>query len=279
MVSIPKVLILNATGTNRDHDAARAVERAGGQPEIVHVNQLRDDPTRLHQFQMMILPGGFSYGDALGAGRLWASDLRWLFQDELARFIDAGKPVLGICNGFQALVKSGWLPGPPPLSPPRKRGGSPAAYIFPPPRGGDERGGATLTRNASNRFECRWVWLEPNPDSPCVFTQGLAELIYCPVAHGEGRFIPANDNVLAQLQAQGQIALTYVDRDGSLADYPANPNGSVAGIAGVCNARGNVLGLMPHPENHIFLEQHPQRKRGNLGLSLFENGTRYAKST
>lgn len=266
MVSQPKVLILHATGTNRDHDAAWAVERAGGQPEIVHVNQLRDDPARLHRFQMMILPGGFSYGDALGAGRLWASDLRWLFQDEMARFIDAGKPVLGICNGFQALVKSGWLPGSPPLS-------------SPPLCGGERGGEATLTRNASNRFECRWVWLKPNPYSPCVFTQGLAELIYCPVAHGEGRFIPRDAETLARLQAAGQVALTYVNADGSPAAYPANPNGSVAGIAGVCNARGNVLGLMPHPENHAIAEQHPgwtRGEQGNLGLSLFGRGLDYA---
>ncbi|MBN1937442.1 MAG: phosphoribosylformylglycinamidine synthase I [Anaerolineae bacterium] len=275
----PNILILHATGTNRDHDAAWAVERAGGWAEIVHINQLRDDPAGLHRFQMLILPGGFSYGDALGAGRLWAADLRWLFQDEMARFIDAGKPVLGICNGFQALVKSGWLPGPPPLSPPRKRGGSSVACISPLRSGGDERGGATLTRNASNRFECRWVWLKANEDSPCVFTKGLTESIYCPVAHGEGRFIPANDDALVQLQAQGQIALTYVNADGSQAAYPANPNGSIADIAGVCNARGNVLGLMPHPEDHISTEQHPQRKQANRGLTLFENGIRYAKET
>jgi phosphoribosylformylglycinamidine synthase I len=260
----PQVLILHATGTNRDHDAAWAVEKAGGRPQIVHVNQLRENPQHVHDYQMMILPGGFSYGDALGAGRLWASDMRWLFQDEMARFIDTGKPVLGICNGFQALVKSGWLPGPP-----------------------DAESQATLTRNASNRFECRWVWLEPNTDSPCVFTQRLNAHIYCPVAHGEGRFIPRDDDVLARLQTQGQLALTYVQATGSQtgtpvgqpAGYPANPNGSVADIAGICNTRGNVLGLMPHPENHVAPEQHPRWARGekgNLGLVLFENGIRYA---
>ncbi|MBN1955838.1 MAG: phosphoribosylformylglycinamidine synthase subunit PurQ, partial [Anaerolineae bacterium] len=166
----PSVLILHATGTNRDREAAWAVEAAGGRPTILHVNELRAHPAHLHDFAMLILPGGFSYGDALGAGRLLATDMRWLFQDELGRFIEAGKPVLGICNGFQALVKSGWLPGPP---------------------GEDIQ--ATLTRNASNRFECRWVWLEPDPQSPCVFTRGLAERIHCPVAHGEGRFVPRDD--------------------------------------------------------------------------------------
>jgi phosphoribosylformylglycinamidine synthase I len=252
----PPVLILHATGTNRDHEAAWAVEQAGGKPEIVHVNELRQSPARLHSFHMLVLPGGFSYGDDLGAGRLWASDLRWLFQDELARFVEAGKPVLGICNGFQALVKSGWLPGPP-----------------------DDGIQATLTRNASNRFECRWVWLQPDPASPCVFTQSLTERIYCPVAHGEGRFVPRDEAVLERLSTRRQIALTYSGPSGGPATYPDNPNGSVVGIAGICNEQGNVLGLMPHPEDHIIPCQHPRwsrREEGGLGLPLFIQGVRYA---
>ncbi|MFW6135349.1 MAG: phosphoribosylformylglycinamidine synthase I [Chloroflexota bacterium] len=270
------VLILHATGTNRDREAAWAVEKAGGNPVILHVNALRDRMARLHDFQMLILPGGFSYGDALGAGRLLASDLRWLFEDELADFIESGKPVLGICNGFQALVKSGWLPGPP------------ADGASSPLRTEVE---ATLTRNASNRFECRWVWLEPEPESVCVFTRGLAGRedvrITCPVAHGEGRFVP-DDGVLGRLQARGQIALTYVSgaaRDGRRrsegpANYPANPNGSVADVAGICNEQGNVLGLMPHPEDHIVPWQHPRWTRGErdgLALDLFVEGLGYAR--
>ena len=253
----PPVLILHATGTNRDREAAWAVEAAGGRPAIVHVNELRRRPAHLHDFSMLVLPGGFSYGDALGAGRLLASDLRWLFQDELARFIAAGKPVLGICNGFQALVKSGWLPGPP-------EDGIPA----------------TLTANASNRFECRWVWLRPDPASACVFTRGLAERIHCPVAHGEGRFVPRDDAVLDRLRAGRQIALTYVATGGGPAAYPDNPNGSAAGIAGICNAAGNVLGLMPHPEDHIVPQQHPcwtRGETGGLGLALFVQGLQHAR--
>jgi phosphoribosylformylglycinamidine synthase len=251
-------LILQATGTNRDGDAAHAITKAGGQPEILHVNTLREKPERLQSYQMLVLPGGFSYGDALGAGRLLATDLRWLFQDALAAFIEAGKPVIGICNGFQALVKSGWLPGPP---------GGPAH--------------ATLTRNASNRFECRWVWLEPNPESPCVFTRDLTAPITCPVAHGEGRFVPRDDEVLAVLQARGQVAVTYSTEDGTPPTYPDNPNGSIGDIAGICNARGNVFGLMPHPEDHIIPTQHPRRARGfhdHTGLALFERGIEYAVS-
>ena len=252
----PQVLILQATGTNRDLDAAEAVRLAGGVPVIQHVNQLRQKPSKLHSFHMLVLPGGFSYGDALGAGRLLANDLRWLFQDALARFIDDGKPVIGICNGFQALVRSLWLPGPP----------SSGAQ-------------ATLTRNTSNRFECRWVWLTPNPASTCIFTQGLQEPILCPVAHGEGRFVTRDADTLPRLQTTGQIALNYTTEDGGKPYYPDNPNGSLADIAGVCNAKGNVFGMMPHPENHIYAEQHPRYSRGekgNLGLALFQNGIQYA---
>lgn len=256
MSQAPQVLILQATGTNRDMDAAEAVKLAGAKPIIQHVNQLRQDPTELQTYQMLVLPGGFSYGDALGAGRLLANDMRWLFQDALAQFIDDGKPVIGICNGFQTLVKSRWLPGPP-----------------------EEEAQATLTRNTSNRFECRWVWLAPNPSSQCVFTRDIKEPIHCPVAHGEGRFVTRDPHVLANLQTRGQIAITYTTRDGSAPTYPANPNGSTADIAGICNIRGNVFGMMPHPENHIIPEQHPRRSRGesgNLGLTLFQNGIKYA---
>jgi phosphoribosylformylglycinamidine synthase len=250
------VLILLATGTNRDGDAAYAILKAGGRPTVLHINELRERPERLLDFAMLVLPGGFSYGDALGAGRLLATDLRWLFQDVLTAFVEAHRPVIGICNGFQALVKSGWLPGPP-----------------------DGQARATLTRNASNRFECRWVRLEPNPASPCVFTQGLVEPITCPVAHGEGRFVPRDDAVLAELQATGQIALTYAASRGGPVTYPANPNGSTADIAGVCNASGTLFGLMPHPEDHIDTMLHPRRTRGaanHLGLALFERGVAYA---
>jgi phosphoribosylformylglycinamidine synthase len=278
----PKVLILQATGTNRDPDAAAAIELAGGAPTVLHINALHANPAHLHEYQMLVLPGGFSYGDALGAGRLLAADMRWLFQEEMARFVEAGKPVIGICNGFQALVKSGWLPFPP-LSPPRGGMKSQPASSFPslsPPLGGMKGGEATLTRNASNRFECRWVWLEPNLDSPCIFARGLTERIYCPVAHGEGRFVPRDEAVLADLRANGQIVVTYTTADGSgPVEYPANPNGSTAGIAGICNPQGTIFGLMPHPEDHIFPEQHPgyaRGERGNLGLSLFAQGLRYA---
>jgi phosphoribosylformylglycinamidine synthase I len=208
---------------------------------------------------LLLLPGGFSYADALGAGKLLALDLKIYFAEAVHTFIDSGKPVIGICNGFQALVKSGILPD---LEAP---GAAPLA---------------TLTFNAGGHFECRWVTLRAVSQT-CVWTAGLRESIYCPVAHGEGNFVPRDDAVAAALRHNDQIALTYALPDGSPAQdsYPFNPNGSRMDIAGICNTRGNVLGLMPHPEDHIFTHQHPRWTRGETagsGLPLFENGVHYA---
>lgn len=264
--SLPRVLVLYASGTNRDGDAAAAIALAGGLPEIVHVNQLRYRERRWSDYQMLVIPGGFSYGDALGAGKLLALDLVAYFAEETARFVAAGKPVIGICNGFQALVKAGILPGI------RSDG----------PREAVSEQQATLTRNQRGRFECRWVTLRVNQSSACLWSQGVGELIRCPVAHGEGNFIPRDKAVLEVLRDAGQIALAYVREDGSPAngEYPANPNGSVGDIAGICNPAGNVLGLMPHPEDHIDSYRGPRWTRGQtggLGVVLFQNGVRHAR--
>jgi phosphoribosylformylglycinamidine synthase len=224
------------------------------------MNQLLSGQWKVADYHMLVVPGGFSYGDDLGAGTLWALDLQHRFEEELAQFVESGRPVLGICNGFQALVKAGLLPG--------SSFGSLAAK--------DGRR-VTLAPNDSGRFECRWVYLHPNPESNCLFTKGLEELIYCPVAHGEGRLAVADEKTAESLKSKGLVALTYVEADGGTAVYPANPNGSVLNIAGLCNPAGNVLGLMPHPENHIFPWQHPRQHRGEqgmVGLRLFENGIR-----
>ena len=263
----PPALILHATGTNRDHEAAQAVELAGGQPEIVHLNQLRSGERRWSDYQILLLPGGFSYADALGAGRLLALDLNAYFMDEVRAFVEAGKPAIGICNGFQALVKAGVIPGNMGVS-----GNKVAA---------NTHISATLTFNARGHFECRWVMLKP-ASQQCIWTRGLSELIYCPVAHGEGNFQLADEARLTDLAALDQIALVYTLPDGSPAGgvYPHNPNGSTSDIAGICNPQGNVLGLMPHPEDHLFAWQHPHRSRGargQTGLALFENGVKYAQ--
>ncbi len=252
----PNVLILHATGTNRDLDVAEAIEMAGGVPHVMPLNQLRVERTAWSDFQMLVLPGGFAHADALGAGKILSIDLNSYFSDQAQAFVEQGKPVIGICNGFQTLVKAGLLPG-------------------------QASTRATLTFNRGGHFECRWVTLLPVSNN-CLWTRGLTEPIECPVAHGEGNFVLADPADLAQLQSNDQIGLVYADAEGNPAAgaYPANPNGSIGDIAGVCNAQGNVLGLMPHPENHIHPFQHPRwtrGERGRSGLRLFENGIRYIK--
>ncbi len=258
----PRALILHANGTNRDAEAAQAFERAGAETEIMPLNRLRAGEKHWSDYQLLVLPGGFSYADALGAGKLLALDLQVYFADQVREFVESGKPVIGICNGFQALVKAGLLP-----APIRRGGGSEVK--------------ATLTFNTSGHFECRWVTLIPQSQT-CVWTRGLAEPIYCPVAHGEGNFFLADPTALDTLRTRDQIALAFAMSDGTPANgaYPDNPNGSIADIAGVCNPEGNVLGLMPHPEDHIFPYQHPRWTRGEagrMGLPLFVNGVRYAE--
>ena len=267
----PRILIMHAPGTNRDREAAMACTAAGGMPEIIHMNRLVSGQVKLDAYQMIVIPGGFSFGDDLGAGRLWANDLTLHLRQELDAFVASGKPVMGICNGFQVLVKAGYLPGPAPLQT------------------------ASLTYNRVGHFECRWVRLRALPQSPSVFTQGLDQDILCPVAHGEGRLALREPGQAASLIESGLVPLRYVavlnpgDEDNASADtpvepvatYPHNPNGSPADIAALCNAAGNVLGLMPHPEDHIHPFQHPRWSRGatgGLGLVLFANGVRAARA-
>lgn len=257
----PSILILHASGTNRDTEAARACELAGGAPEIVHINQLRRNERQLADYQLLLLPGGFSYGDALGAGTRLALDLQVYFHDQLHTFVESGRLVLGICNGFQTLVKAGVLPGGVTVEQ-----GRPAAMAAMAERR------VTLTENASGHFECRWVWLQTNRHAKAGFLAEIDDLIFCPIAHGEGNVQVADESTLAALEQNDLVAMRYVDAEGQPAAgrYPLNPNGSIADIAGICNAQGNVFGLMPHPEDHLLPIQNPLRGSGHGGLALFQ---------
>ena len=255
MSAKPKVLVLRAGGTNRDGDAIHAWQAAGAEAEAVHVNAILRGERRLRDYQILNLPGGFAYGDDLGAGKLLAIDLIYRLREPFHEFVDGGGLMLGICNGFQAMVKTGIIPD------------------------------CTLYNNASGRFECRWVHLKPVNRGNCVWTRGMTQTIYVPVAHGEGRFVVKDEQTLCKLYERDQVVFQYVDENGEPAAYPGNPNGSVDAIAGVCNAAGTALGLMPHPEDHITALQHPQRKNYTPGapapegdgLVLFRNAVEWLK--
>jgi len=250
-----RALVLRAPGINCDRETAHACRLVGFQTDLVHINQLLRAPDSLLDYSFLVIPGGFSYGDDLGAGTLLAKNLTIHLGHQLHQFIDEGRPVLGICNGFQVLVRAGLLPG------------------------NDDAGPhqATLTENVSAQFECRWVTLLPQP-SRCIFMRGVHRPIELPVAHGEGQFVFSGN--IAYLQAMRQIPLVYTSSTRDDVPYPANPSGSLGNIAGVCNDRGNVLGLMPQPERYVKALQHPQR-RGNSdgqgdGLLIFSNAYEYA---
>ena len=253
----PPILILHSPGTNRDAEAGVAVELAGGDPRIVSMNDLRTGAASMSDFAGVLLPGGFSYGDALGAGVRLALELRTWLYEELADAVRLGRPMLGICNGFQALLKAGLLAG---------------------SEGPGERRRVTLTDNAGGRFECRWVTLSVEPGCRSGWLGALGGTrIRCPVAHGEGRVAVSDPEVMETLESEGMIAFRYLSDDGpGGADrvagglYPANPNGSVGDIAGLCDATGAVVGLMPHPEDHVVDWQRPGGPPGARGLALFE---------
>ncbi len=273
------ILILHSSGANRDGEAARAVELGGGSAEIVHINQLRRGERRMDGYAGLLLPGGFSYGDALGAGARLALDLQVYFHDQLHAFVESGRPVLGICNGFQTLVKAGVLPGPaagkrvPTFGRSFPEEGADLRSELPESAkmGEMARRRVTLTENAAGHFECRWVHLAPNHAARSPLLAELDDLIFCPIAHGEGNFQVAGLETLADLEDRKLAAFRYVDDCGSLAGgrYPLNPNGSAGDIAGICNDAGNVLGLMPHPEDHVAPIQNPLRRSDRSGLPLF----------
>lgn len=252
----PRVLILRAPGVNCDAETEFAFVRAGAQAERLHIARVLESPKRLAEFQVLCIPGGFSYGDDLAAGRVLGSQLQSRLSDELHAFKAAGKLILGICNGFQVLLKSGLLPG-----------------------GALDSQAATLTWNASGRFEDRWVHLATGSDK-CVFLAGTQSM-YLPVAHAEGRFVTRSLADLAALAAGGQIALRYRPASGAgPASFPDNPNGSDDDIAAICDETGRVLGMMPHPERHIDRTHHPRWTRGEGqetgdGFAIFRNAVNH----
>jgi phosphoribosylformylglycinamidine synthase len=236
----PRALVLIGFGINAEAELAHALELGGAIADFVHFNQLlKGNGALLESYQLLALPGGFSFGDDIQAGRVLANKFKYKLYSPLKQFIDSGKPVLGICNGFQVLTQLGALPGW------ESKGGQ---------FGWERR--MTLARNSSARFENRWVYLRCEK-SACPFSQYLPTL-WMPVRHGEGRVTFLDEKDLERLKDNMQVVFRYADEVGEPAlDYPLNPNGSAYSIAGVCNPQGNVLGMMPHPECHIRYTQSP----------------------
>lgn len=257
----PRALILRTAGTNCDAETAHAFELAGATSVAVHLNELLRNPRQMGEFQLLAIPGGFSYGDDIAAGRIFANRLTHYLRDALHDFVSAGKPIIGICNGFQVLVQTDLLPGPLP---------------------GIDRRACTLAPNANGRFIDRWVYLAPRGNK-CIWTGGLNRTIELPIAHGEGRFVPASESARQALWDANQVALVYAQQDGTPAKgtFPENPNGSVDAIAGICDSSGLVLGLMPHPERHVSRLHHyawtgQSRHSAQVdGLEIFMNAVHY----
>ena len=255
----PRVLILRAPGTNCDVETAHAFEMAGAEAETVHINRVLEKPAMAADYQILCLPGGFSYGDDVAAGRILGSQIQHHLADSLHQFRDDGKLILGICNGFQILMKSGLL------------------------LESDQPGGlpATLAWNDSGKFEDRWVQLSVHGDRS-VFLAGIGRM-YLPVAHAEGKFVVRDSATLDSLDQGGQLVLRYClaqSSTGETVGYPHNPNGSQRDVAGVCDTTGRVLGMMPHPERHVDRTQHPRWTRGEGsspgdGLAIFQNAVGY----
>ncbi len=251
----PRIFILRAPGTNCDHETAYAFELAGAAASLVHIERLLEGSATLDGFQVFVLPGGFSYGDDLGSGKIVANEIELRLREQLSEFVIQGGLVMGICNGFQVLVRAGLLPQV------------------------SSRQTVSLLPNTSGRFECRWVHLRTVEDSPCIFTRGI-EHLELGVAHGEGRlFVPE------AIEADIIPALVYANPDGGSVTYPHNPNGSYRDIAGLTDPSGHIFGLMPHPERFVRASQHPAWTRGGsdagsmegAGLHIFRNAIDYAR--
>jgi len=260
-MSAPSVLVLRAAGINCDEETVHAWRLAGANASLIHVNDLAESPDQLKKYSLLTIPGGFSYGDDIGAGVILAQRLGERLADAIREFVELGGGVLGICNGFQVLVKMGLLPG-----------------------GAFRREDVTVTYNDSARFEARWVRLETCTQK-CPYlgasdSAGGRPVFELPVEHAEGRVVTTDEAVAQRLFDAGHVALRYVDVEGRSDRYPANPNGSTRGIAGLCDPTGRVFGLMPHPDRFFDAVQHPfwtSRPRTNIpdGLRIFQNAVRF----
>ena len=270
MTNKVKAIILTGNGTNCEMEMAHACKLAGADKyDIVHLSELLFGEKRLSDYNFLNLPGGFLDGDDLGSAKAGAnrflhapiSGANEMLIEELLKFINAGGLILGVCNGFQLMVKLGLLPA--------------LGNNF-------TKQSTTLTYNDSGRFEDRWVYLKANGQSPCVFTREL-DVVYFPVRHGEGKFIPDSNVILEEMEKKNLVSFQYCNADGNVTmDYPANPNGAVNAIAGICNESGRLFGLMPHPEAFLHRTNHPRWTRESLpeegqGLAIFKNAIDFIK--
>tara|TARA_B100000900_G_scaffold70225_1_gene55552 strand:+ start:3196 stop:4050 length:855 start_codon:yes stop_codon:yes gene_type:complete len=281
---VPKVAVLFGFGINCDHETAAVFELVGAKAERIHLNKFISNDADLSDYDILAVPGGFSFGDHLGSGRLMGNRMRFSLRDELHKFVADGKPIIGICNGFQVLVKTGLLPGP-----------------HAPQTNPDFLQRASLTLNDSGRYEDRWVTLEFDPNSPCIWTTGMTRMD-CPVRHGEGKFVMPEQSDFDRLADNNQLTVRYVDPKTEVGQgitdeplpFPISPNGSMRNIAGVCDSTGLVFGLMPHPEAVYAKWLHPHHTRDNApgpedsetlgkwegeGLQIFRNAVQYIQSS
>lgn len=259
-MSVPKALVLTGYGINCDYETWFSLRYCGADAVRVHLGDLIAGRDSLERYHLLIIPGGFSFGDDIASGIVFSNKLRFHLGDSLERFIERGNLVLGICNGFQILVKLGLLP----------------AFD-----GNYWRQSVSLTYNDSGRFEDRWVHLKVNPKTHCVFVKGI-EKLELPVRHGEGKFVTDNREILQRVLSGSQLVLTYTDRHGNPPLYPDNPNGSMGDVAGICDPTGRIFGLMPHPEAYNHRTNHPLWTRDELpeegkGLAVFANAVAFAR--
>jgi phosphoribosylformylglycinamidine synthase subunit PurQ / glutaminase len=268
---VPKVLIMSGYGINCEKESAHAFDIAGAKTDIVHINDLIAGKKQISDYDIIMFPGGFSYGDDTGSGNAFANKIRNNLWTDLKTFIDSGNLILGVCNGFQIMTHLG-------------------LFALPDGEYGDKT--HSMESNTNNRYECRWVNTK-NISDKCIFTKGISNM-HLPIAHGEGRFL-CSDETMEKLKENGQIVFTYCDESGKPAEgiFPENPNGSMADIAGICDKTGKLLGMMPHPERAIYSANSPEfhkkkelaRRNGNTmpefiesNLMIFKNAVEFCKN-